>query len=513
MTGEGQETAHERPRMETGSPYDRIAVVINVYNQARFLAGALDSVLAQTRPADEVIVVDDGSDDRPEDVLDRYDQVRLIRQSNKGLAAARNTGLQAASGALIVFLDADDRLLPKALEAGLAALQARPDCAFSVGGYRRIDVDGKPIGNDVWPPASLDYHDLLHGNQIAMHATVMYFRERLLESGGFDVSLPRVEDYDVYLRLAQLHPIVVCRELVAEYRQHDANMSNDARRMLMWVTKVHERQWPVASKTPRLAEAWRQGQRTWRNYYRSRMEGGRAAVPGPASVDVGDLARTSPISDEFGFDRGTPIDRVYIEDFLRRNRVSIRGRVLEVGDDSYSRRFGADRITRQDVLFVAKGNPSATIIGDLSQKRVLPEAAFDCLILTQTLHLIYDMQAAVQEMYRALRPGGVALVTVPGITRIDRGRWGKEWYWSLTEVSAYRLFADVFGKKHVEVESDGNVYAATLFLQGLAAEEADPEKLAEYDPCFPVTITIRAAKSPGWRELPRRAWRRLRSHG
>jgi glycosyltransferase involved in cell wall biosynthesis len=518
MTRGLREIARNLVRPGTDPVAYRIAVVVNVYNQSRFLSGALESVLVQTHPADEIIVVDDGSNDAPETVVGRFRNVRVVRQTNQGLAAARNTGLQAASTELIVFLDADDRLLSGALAAGVAALQAKPECAFAFGGHRRIDIDGKPVGEDVWPRASLDYHDLLHGNQIGMHATVTYFRERLLECGGFDVSLPRVEDYDVYLRLAQRYPVAVCQQIVAEYRQHGTNMSNDVSRMLAWVTKVHERQWPVASKAPRLAQAWRKGQQNWRAYYRSRMESGREAAkavasPDLAKVDFADLARTFPVSDEFGFDRGTPIDRIYIEDFLRRNRPSIRGRVLEIGDDTYSRRFGAEQITRQDILFVAAGNPAATIIGDLSQKGILPRGAFDCLLITQTLHLIYDMRAAVREMCRALRPGGVALVTVPGITRIDRGRWRKEWYWSLTEASARRLFGEVFGEKNVNVDSDGNVYAATLFLQGLAAEEADADKLAEFDPCFPVTINIRAEKPSGLWQLPRRAWRRLRSHG
>ena len=499
----------------TASAAHRIAVVVNVYNQACFLSGALESVLAQTHPADEIIVVNDGSTDAPETIVARFDRVRLISQVNQGLAAARNTGLKAASAELIVFLDADDRLLPEALERGLASLRERPDCAFTFGGHRRIDIDGKPIGKDVRPPPSLDYYSLLYGNQIGMHATVMYFRERLLGCGGFDVGLARVEDYDVYLRLAQRYPIAVYQQIVAEYRQHGTNMSNDACGMLAWVTKVHERQWPAASKVPRLAEAWRQGEQYWRAYYRSRMTAGdgSSVALALATFDVGDLARTFPVSDKFGFDRGTPIDRVYIEDFLRRNRPSIRGRVLEIGDDSYSKRFGAEQITKQDVLFVSAGNPAATIIGDMSQKGILPSSAFDCLLITQTLHLIYDMRAAVREMYRALRPGGVALITVPGISRIDRGRWSKEWYWSLTEASARRLFGEVFGEDCVDVDSDGNVYAATLFLQGLAVEEADAAKLAAFDPSFPVIINIRAVKAPRWRTLPRELWRRLRSHG
>jgi glycosyltransferase involved in cell wall biosynthesis/SAM-dependent methyltransferase len=513
---EGRVPAPNRSVADAG-PH-RISVVVNVYNQAQFLGEALDSVVAQSHKADEIIVVDDGSSDMPQIVTDRYPGIRVIRQSNQGLAAARNAGLNAATAELIVFLDADDRLLPNALEAGIAALANKPECAFAFGGHRRIDVEGNPLGKDVKPPTATGYYDLLWGNQIGMHATVIYFRRTLLEAGGFDVSLAYGEDYDVYLRLAQRYPIAVYRDIVAEYRRHGENMSNNAHKMLLWVLKIHDRQWPAASKDPRLAEAWRQGQMDWRNYYRREIRAGGSAataVPTPAlaSANIADLARTRPISDEFGYDRGTPIDRIYIEDFLQRNNSSISGRVLEVGDDTYSRRFGADRITKQDVLHITTGNPAATIVGDLSTKGLLPSGAFDCLVLTQTLHLVYDMRAAVQEMHRALRPGGVVLLTVPGITRIDRGQWGKDWFWSLTEVSARRLFAEVFGAENVTVESDGNVYAATLFLQGLAAEEADEAMLAAYDPCFPVLISVRAQKSLEWREAPRRIWKRLRRHG
>ena len=495
----------------------RISVVVNVYNQVHFLGDALDSVVAQSHKADEIIVIDDGSSDAPQTVTDRYEGIQVIRQANQGLAAARNAGLNAATAELIVFLDADDRLLPNALKVGIDALANKPECAFAFGGHRRIDVEGRPLGHDIQPPATTDYCDLLWGNQIGMHATVMYFRQFLLEAGGFDVSLAYGEDYDVYLRLAQRYTIAVYPDIVAEYRRHGENMSNDASKMLPWILKIHDRQWPAASKDPRLADAWRQGRMIWRNYYRSeiRAEGSTAtaaSAPIFSSANIADLARTRPISDEFGYDRGTPIDRIYIDDFLQRNNSCIRGRVLEVGDDTYCRRFGANRITRQDVLHVTTGNPAATIVGDLSTKGLLPSGAFDCLVLTQTLHLIYDMRAAVREMHRALRPGGVVLLTVPGITRIDRGEWGKDWFWSLTDVSARRLFAEVFGAEHVTVESDGNVYAATLFLQGLAAEEADAAMLAAYDPCFPVLISVRAQKSPGWRQVPRRIWRRMLRH-
>ena len=136
-------------------------------------------------------------------------------------------------------------------------------------------------------------------------------------------------------------------------------------------------------------------------------------------------AKTTPLCREYGYSRGTPIDRYYIEGFLKEHSSDVRGRVLEIGDDAYSRRFGGDRITRQDVLHVHAGHAQATITGDLAEPGVLPQGAFDCVILTQMLHLIFDLGAAVAEIRAALAPGGVALITVPGISRSQRPMEGE----------------------------------------------------------------------------------------
>jgi SAM-dependent methyltransferase len=137
------------------------------------------------------------------------------------------------------------------------------------------------------------------------------------------------------------------------------------------------------------------------------------------------------------------------------------------------------------VLHVAADNPEATIFGDLSVPGVLPEGAFGCLVVTQTLHLIYDMHAAVAEMYRALKPGGVLLLTSPGVSQVDRGEWGATWFWSMTRLAAERMFGDVFGAANVSVETRGNVYAALSFLEGLALEEVDAAKLELLDAAYP----------------------------
>jgi SAM-dependent methyltransferase len=212
-------------------------------------------------------------------------------------------------------------------------------------------------------------------------------------------------------------------------------------------------------------------------------------------VAFGDLRRLEPISRDWGFERGTVIDRYYIDRFMERHADDVRGRVLEVGTNALTRRYGSARVERQDVLHVTDSGPPVTIVGDLSTGVGIPVDSFDCVIATQTLNFIYDVPAAVRTLHAILRPGGVALVTVPGITKISRydmDRWGQ--FWSFTSRSARQLFEEAFGADHVTVEAAGNVLAATAFLQGLAAEELSPEELDLVDPEFETLIAVRAAR-------------------
>jgi ubiquinone/menaquinone biosynthesis C-methylase UbiE len=146
------------------------------------------------------------------------------------------------------------------------------------------------------------------------------------------------------------------------------------------------------------------------------------------------------------------------------------------------------------VLHIHDGNPRATIVGDLTDPELLPENAFDCIVLTQTLQLIYDVPRAIANIHRALAPGGVVLVTAPGISQIDRGEWGKTWFWSFTAAALQRLFGSVFGSDQVMIEEYGNVFAAIAFLHGLAVEEVDTADLAMLDRAYPVIVALRARK-------------------
>jgi SAM-dependent methyltransferase len=208
-----------------------------------------------------------------------------------------------------------------------------------------------------------------------------------------------------------------------------------------------------------------------------------------------------PISRNFGLERGSPIDRHYIEDFLRRHSGlsgytpgAIHGHVLEVGDDMYVRQFGLG-VDRIDVLHASPENPRATIVADLTDGGNLPSDTYDCVICSQTLHVIYDVKAAIRTIHRILKPGGTALVTIPGISpicRADIDAWGD--YWRFTTLSARRLFEEVFEPANVTVDSYGNVLAASAFRYGLTAEDLSRRELDLHDPDFQVNIGIKAVK-------------------
>lgn len=222
-----------------------------------------------------------------------------------------------------------------------------------------------------------------------------------------------------------------------------------------------------------------------------RLRPGTAHIP-IGQMQFGNLRRLEPISRRFGYDRGTPIDRHYIEGFLAAKSGRIQGRVLEIGDNSYTLRFGGSRVTHSDVLHIDAGHSAATFVGDLTNAPHIPDATFDCIIFTQTLQLIFDVQAAIQTLHRILKPSGTLLVTVPGITPIAADRWGEDWFWSFTRQSCERLFGTQF--REVKVEQYGNVLAAIAFLEGLAQEELRKEELDHTDRQFPMILAVEARR-------------------
>jgi SAM-dependent methyltransferase len=236
------------------------------------------------------------------------------------------------------------------------------------------------------------------------------------------------------------------------------------------------------------------GMRQWLRAQQRRLGLHRTPV---GAVGYGDLRRLTPISPVFGLDRGLPIiDRYYIEAFLASHASDISGRVLEMGDAAYTSRFGGNRVTRSDVLHYVAGNPEATIVGDLTTADHIPSDSFDCIILTQTLQMVFDIRAALYHLHRILKPGGVLLVTSHGISRISRRMgidpWGE--YWHFTAQSMRLLFGAVFPADSLQIVTYGNVLSAAASLYGLAAADLTKQELDHRDPNFEVIIAVRARK-------------------
>jgi hypothetical protein len=207
------------------------------------------------------------------------------------------------------------------------------------------------------------------------------------------------------------------------------------------------------------------------------------------------LRSRHPVSSVFGLERGTPVDRYYIEEFLKRNSHYIKGNVLEIADSTYSRKFGGENPSNYEILHYTGENAKATIVGDLANPQDLPSNRIDCFICTQTFQFIYDFKKAITGAHQLLKNDGVLMATVAGISQISRydmDRWGD--YWRFTSLSALRAFQEVFGEGKVEVESYGNVLSSIAFLEGISAEELSKEELDYKDDDYQMLICIIAKK-------------------
>jgi glycosyltransferase involved in cell wall biosynthesis len=245
-----------------------VSVIIPCYNQAYFLREAIESVLQQTYPHFEIVVVDDGSTDGTSEVASSFPGVRTIHQENRGSSAARNVGLSMSTGYYVVFLDADDRLLPIALETNVDCLGSHPDCALAAGQYRTIAADGTVLERPQQRyPQHDHYLELLRRCHIAVPAPVMHRRDVLDSVGGFDASFQRCMDYDLYLRIAREFWIVLHDTVVAEYRQHPTSATRKSALMLASNQAVLRAQLPYIKGNKRYEEAYKIGMKAGREYW------------------------------------------------------------------------------------------------------------------------------------------------------------------------------------------------------------------------------------------------------
>jgi glycosyltransferase involved in cell wall biosynthesis len=245
-----------------------VSVVIPCYGQAHYLGEAIESVLAQTYPHLEVVVVDDESNDNASSIASRYPGVHCVRERNSGMAGARNVGIRNTIGDFLVFLDADDRLLPEAIESGLRELEQHPECACAIGTYRRTTHDGKPLNTHEQPPVDRDqYAQLMRNNWAGFPARALYRRSLFEHVRGFDPDLDAAADFGFNLTVARQFPIASHGALVAEHREHGRNSSGDAAKMLTETLAAMRQQRSQMKGDRALKSAYREGRRHWKAYY------------------------------------------------------------------------------------------------------------------------------------------------------------------------------------------------------------------------------------------------------
>jgi glycosyltransferase involved in cell wall biosynthesis/peptidoglycan/xylan/chitin deacetylase (PgdA/CDA1 family) len=470
----------------------RISVVLTCRDQGRQLPICLDSVKRQLGPRDEIVIVDDGSTDPlTVQMLDhwyRESDLAVIRTEGVGLVRSREMGLSRSQGSVLFALGAEQAVDASYLERAIGVLESDSGIAFVTCGLYEEDT------GFVWIPDSASLADLTGCHRVPFPVVR---REHLEQAGGYDTSFnwPEQSDWELVLRLsAGGRRGALINEALVTCRLTDAVQGRGRTELLPVVKAVLEKQRAVFESHGREAVLGLENQR---RRLQAHLEHDTASLNAlvARSISWGDLRRVEPISAVWGIDRGLPIDRYYIGRFLETNRQDIRGRVLEVKDSGYTQTYGCI-VECSDVVDIAQDNLSATLISDLSARGSLPEATYDCFILTQTLHIIYEIRNVVENAYRTLRPGGVLLTTLPCVSRIDYESGLEQDQWRFTPGSARRLFEEIFGVGQVSIETHGNVLVCSSFLMGLAAAELTAEELDYHDPYFPLLICVRAVKHP-----------------
>jgi hypothetical protein len=464
------------PARVTGEASDALSVVIVSRDQGRLVDATLDSVRDTLRPR-ELIVADAGGGLFTRQRLQQLARagVCVLSLRSGSHARAANEALARASGRQLLLIEAGECLRPEAADA-----------------VRSQAVHGAPLlllrsGNTQPASEPLSRGDLLAQG---LQPTATLAPRALLSELGFDERRQGLAALELWLRAAQRG---------AGWRSApDALQARPA-----GAAFLSGRTWgaELAAVLDRHAAALDAADLEGLERAIAERESGierlrREPAPrAPARVDLGELRRLRPVSAAWGFDRGTPVDRHYIERFLRAHETLIRGRCLEIKDAAYTRWLGAGRVDATDVLDIDERNPRAGLHGDLTQGAGIPSDSYDCFVLTQTLHLLYDFRAALMHSLRVLKPGGTLLVTVPALSRVPPEEGGLDTdYWRFTEASLRRLLSELLPLDAFEVTVYGNLLGATAFLQGLAAEELRPDELDHRDPYFPVIVAACARK-------------------
>jgi peptidoglycan/xylan/chitin deacetylase (PgdA/CDA1 family)/SAM-dependent methyltransferase len=507
---------------------DAVATVILCRGLTTAVVGTLESVSAQAGGAGEIVLVADATTSaraRPWlEALARQRHAVLVWVDERTGGAARNAGVEVTTAPYVMCVEAGERLAPSCHHTLRAQLGDDPGAAAITSA---VLYQGAGEPSAIEAAGTLDLESVV-GDLSAIHSASLFSREAWRTAGGFDRELPALEAYDFWLTVLERGGRICStgRAVVIRRRRYDAAalQTEDRPEHHEAFTRIIAKHAASFSQSVVTALVRREEcvQALAPRYLALRARRA-AAIDGIAAVDATlgrqpspaqfeDLRRVTPVSGNWGYERGAPVDRFYIERFMEQHAADVRGAVLEVQEADYTRRFGRERVTSSDVVDLDAGNASATIISDLRCAANLPDNQYDCIIITQTIHVIDDMPAVVKECFRILRPGGVLLATLPSASRVcvEYGYGGD--HWRVTDAGAVRLFSQAFAEEDIEAQPVGNVLANAAFLYGLASSELSASEFAFDDPHFPLIVVVRAVK--GRRdhgERQRRADARVRS--
>lgn len=523
----------------------RVSILLPVFNGEPFLDQTLGCVLGQTFQDWELLLLDDGSTDSSAEIARRCaaahpDKVRYHQhpdQGNHGQLGTRVLGARLAEEGLIALLDQDDLWdadylerhlrLWQELQAENVSLSYGPSRYWFPDGPARDYVQPMPAGAPrVYAPGELLEGYLASGyRDTPCPSCALIDREALLEAGRFEIQAKGSPCEDQYLwwHVAARRPVAVHTSAWARYRQHDTSAfargtrsQEQADRAELLFLQTMKADLTSARPDHPLLQSGRMADRIGTlagagPITQARGEPGTQAPGEPRSKKA--LARLAeaattltrrltgrmrlgfgvePLSEVWGLDRGRAICRYYLEQFLEERAEDIRGHCLEFEEGAYASRFGGLKVTTLDVLHVDDTNPKATLVADLTRPNDLPDDRFDCVICTHVLHVIYELDTVVAELYRVLKPGGVLLVAVPHVSMSDPG-WRE--LWRFTDEGLRRLLEKAFGKSNVTVRAYGNSLTAAGQIRGAAAEEFRATELDHHDPRFAVEICARAVKA------------------
>ncbi|MFK7989421.1 MAG: polysaccharide deacetylase family protein [Sandaracinaceae bacterium] len=515
----------------------RLSIVVPVYDAGDFLEEAVEQVRKQTFSDWELLLFDDGSKDdsraRARALAKQDPRIRTSAHpggGNRGQYATRVAAAEEVRTDLVALLDQDDLwdldYLEKHLKRWDQLAGRGVQLSYGPALYWHPDAPDKdyvqpmpPEGPGVFEPPSL--LSSFFADQYAatpLPSTTFIRRDVLRSARRFAEEARGSQCEDQYLCwfVASRFRVAVHDTSWVRYRQHagsalakmlatperagevEARFLRTAERELMRLHPAH----------PLLAEGHLESRRVsletprklgWMASLRARVaaprprEGmpsvrgwtQRAAARGRLAIGV------EPLSEAFGEDRGTPLTRHYVTQFLSQHAADIQGRCLEFEGADYVTQYGGEAVTQVDVLDLSADNPRATLIGDLTADNDFPSDAFDSIVCTFVLHEIFDMRRAVRELHRMLRPGGTMLVAVPHVTMCEPA-YGERWRFTVQGLT--ELLSETFPADSMTHRAYGNSLTAAAQLRGLVAEEFTAGELSAHDPRFAIIVCARVQK-------------------